>query len=134
MGFHQNIQYALIESDLPEKVDSATAATTKRTNDKGFYTLSAQQFLDFGNHGRFVFKRRKKAKCLALPLSRKGQRTSGGTSKPCMETESSNPTTLRVVQKFDVIQGTASAMESRQHLGPACLLLVAMSELDVGVG
>lgn len=41
---------------------------------------------------------------------------------------------IRVVEELEVVKRASALVEARENVGPARLLLVAVRELDVGVG
>ncbi len=55
------------------------------------------------------------------------------TSKARVEPERRDAAPRRVVQELDVVKRAAAAVEAREDLRPARLLLVAVRELDVRV-
>ena len=134
---------SLLDSDLSEQVDRSGSTSAKGTNDQHLDVVHAaldalEPISDMLDHSRLVGVRlqsRKLSLSARLLLRSVGERTSRGTSESSVEAECSDSATgLRVLEELEIVQRSLALRKSSEHVRPAGLLLVAVGELDVGVG
>lgn len=135
--------HSLLNPHLAEQVHRTTPTPPQRANDQhlDLSHTALQPFqtrLDMRNHGVLI-RIRLQSRQFTIParllLCRKCQGTGSCTCKPRVETKRGYTTTrLGIFEEFKVVQGTSALPEATENVLPAALLLVAVGELDVGVG
>jgi hypothetical protein len=133
----------LLQTGFPEKIDGTTSTSTQSPNNKNLDVLNTaldilQSGLDVIDHlGLIDIRLQSLQNTLStfLLLLGKCKSSSCGTSETGVETECSDSSLgLRVFEEFKVVKRSFALSESSKDICPATLLLVAVGELDVGVG
>lgn len=137
---------ALFEASRLEKVNRTASATTKSTDDERARLAtelgldSAHLTLDVVDQLGLVRVRLDLAQAVLLSLAAdllgKRKCADSRSGKASVVTERSNAAAVFFLQEFKVVEhaGRLSGLPARNDVDPATLLLVAVSEHDVGVG
>jgi hypothetical protein len=124
----------LFQACLLQQVDSSSPAATQGADHERTGALAAPNLgLDILDHGPLVRIRLERAQALPVLLRGDGEQPRRGPGEASVEPKRGDAAPRCVRQELEVVERAAAVPEAREHVGPPCLALVAVRELDVRV-
>lgn len=127
---------ALSESNLPEEVNGTASTSTERTNNERLdgSTELLELLLDNLDHLALVLVGLQTAQSTSSLLCSNSEASGGGTGETGVKTERGDSSSVGVLEKLEVVERSSSLSEPLEDRRPAGLVLVAVGELNVGLG